>query len=138
MRRVATQITPAQLRDLRRIVARQRKLLEPTRKPDAAKIVTAYFELDSAFHYTLSETAGNSEIVRAMQTQRDKLWRVISMLLHRDPEWILTTTVEHDAILDALERGDPAAADREMTAHLERGKEFLRQALVTDTPYGAH
>src|SRR4051812_38344205 len=54
--------------------------------------------------------------------QRDKLVRVVSTLLQREPEWIVTPTVEHDAILDAREAGDPEAADRAMTAYLERGK----------------
>ena len=54
--------------------------------------------------------------------QRDKLARVVSTLLQREPEWIVTPIVEHDAIRDALEAGDPEAADRSMTAYLERGK----------------
>ena len=61
--------------------------------------------------------------------QRDKLARVVSTLLQRESESIATTTVERDAIFDALEVGDPEAADRAMTAHLERSKEFLRQSL---------
>ena len=61
--------------------------------------------------------------------QRDKLARVVSTLLQREPEWIVTPIVEHDAILVALGVGDPEAADRAMTAHLERGKGFLRQSL---------
>ena len=50
--------------------------------------------------------------------------------LQRESESIATTTVERDAIFDALEVGDPEAADRAMTAHLERSKEFLRQSLA--------
>src|SRR4051812_34431946 len=55
VRRAAEKITARDLRELRRIVARQQKLLEPGGKPD--KIVASYFELDSAFHYSLSEIA---------------------------------------------------------------------------------
>ena len=52
---------------------------------------------------TLAEIAGNRELVRVMQMQSDK---------------------------HALEQGDADGAEREMTAHLERGKEFLRQSLA--------
>jgi DNA-binding GntR family transcriptional regulator len=54
--------------------------------------------------------------------QRDRLARVVSTLLQRAPGWIVTPTIKHDAILDALEAGDQEAADRTMTAHLEHGK----------------
>jgi DNA-binding FadR family transcriptional regulator len=46
----------------------------------------------------------------------------VSTLLQREPEWIATRIVEHDAIRDALEAGDPEAADRALTAYLGRGK----------------
>src|SRR3954471_7533384 len=116
VRRAAEKITARDLRALRKLVERQRKLLEVARKPE--QTVASYFELDSAFHYTLAEIAGNGEICRAMQTQRDKLWRVISSLLKADPDWIRTTSAEHDAILEALERADADAAVHEMTVHL--------------------
>jgi DNA-binding GntR family transcriptional regulator len=127
VRRVTEKVTARDLRELRRIVARQERLLE--RLSTADKIVASYFELDSAFHFTLAQIAGNGEVIRAMQTQRDKLWRVISALLQRDPAWIQTTIAEHAAIIDAVEVGDADAAAREMTYHLERGKAFLREAL---------
>ena len=45
----------------------------------------------------------------ARYVERDKLTRVLSTILPRDPEWLRSTTGEHDAI--------------------ERGREFMRQAL---------
>ncbi len=62
-----------------------------------------------------------------MQTQHDKRARVVSTILQREPEWIKTTTGEHEAI---VERGDADAAEREVVAHLERGKEFMRRSLA--------
>jgi DNA-binding GntR family transcriptional regulator len=127
IRRVAERATARDIRALERIVERQRKLLGPRRRVDR---VAVYLELDAAFHFTLAEIAGNAEILRAMRTQRDRLARVVSTLLDREPGWILTTAGEHEAIVAALRRGDADAAEREMVAHLERGKELLRRALV--------
>jgi DNA-binding GntR family transcriptional regulator len=64
-----------------------------------------------------------------LETQRDKLARVLSTIRPRDPEWLQSTTREHEAIVDAVERGNAKAAEREIVAHLERGREFMREAV---------
>ena len=125
VKRVATVHDAREVRELRRIVERQRKMLETGR----GDVVRRYIELDAALHQTLAEIAGNAEIIRVLETQRDKLARVMSAILQRDPEWLQSTTGEHEAIVDAIERGDPAAAERELVAHLERGREFMRTAV---------
>lgn len=125
VKRVATAHDAREVRELRRIVERQRKMLETGR----GDVVRHYIELDAALHQTLAEIAGNAEIIRVLETQRDKLARVMSAILARDPEWLQSTTGEHEAIVDAIERGDPAAAEREIVAHLEHGREFMRTAV---------
>ena len=125
VKRVATAHDAREVRELRRIVERQRKMLETGR----GDVVRRYIELDAALHQTFAEIAGNAEIIRVLDTQRDKLARVMSAILTRDPEWLQSTTGEHEAIVDAIERGDPAAAEREIVAHLEHGREFMRTAV---------
>jgi DNA-binding GntR family transcriptional regulator len=124
VKRVAAEAGTGEVRRLRRIVERQRKALD-----GRGDVVARYIELDAALHQTLAEIAGNAEVLRALETQRDKLARVLSTILPRDPEWLRSTTVEHEAIVDAIERGDPEAAERELVAHLERGREFMRTAV---------
>ena len=125
VKRVATEHDAREVRELRRIVERQRKMLETGR----GDVVRHYIELDAALHQTLAEIAGNAEIIRVLETQRDKLARVMSAILTRDPEWLQSTTGEHEAIVDAIERGDGEAAEREIVAHLEHGREFTRTAV---------
>ena len=125
VKRVAAEAATRDLRELRRIVTRQRKALETGR----GDVVARSIELDAALHQTLAEIAGNAEIVRALETQRDKLTRMLSTILPRDPEWLQSTTGDHEAIVAAIERGDAAAAEREIVAHLERGREFMRRAV---------
>ena len=125
VKRVASEADARDVRGLRRIVERQRKALEGRRD-----VVARYIQLDAALHETLAEIAGNAEILRALGTQRDKLARMVSTILRRDPEWLQSTTADHEAIVDAVERGDPVAAEREIVAHLERGREFMRKAVA--------
>jgi DNA-binding GntR family transcriptional regulator len=124
VKRVAAEAGAREVRELRRIVERQRKALD-----GRGDVVARYIELDAALHQTLAEIAGNAEVLRALGTQRDKLARVFATILPRDPEWLQSTTGEHEAIIDAIERGDPAAAERELVTHLERGREFMRTAV---------
>src|SRR5436190_19733612 len=73
--------------------------------------------------------------------QRDKLVRVVSTLLQREPEWLVTPVVEHDASLGALAAGDPEAAERSMIAYPERGKGFpasrCRRGLIVSSACGS-
>jgi DNA-binding GntR family transcriptional regulator len=114
------------LQKLNRIVARQQKLLPGT----GEAIVAPYTALDAEFHQALAETAGNAEIVKTMQTQRDKLALVLSIILRRNPEWLLTTTAEHERIVQAIESHDADLAEREIVEHLEHGKDFLTHSLA--------
>lgn len=124
VKRVAAEAGAREVRELRRIVERQRKALD-----GRGDVVARYIELDAALHQTLAKIAGNAEIIRVLETQRDKLARVMSAILARDPEWLQSTTGEHEAIVEAIERGDGEAAEREIVAHLEHGREFMRTAV---------
>jgi DNA-binding GntR family transcriptional regulator len=121
VKRLATEAVD--VRRLRRIVERQRKMLD-----GRGDVVARYIELDAALHQTLAELAGNAEIIRALETQRDKLARVMAAILPRDPEWLRSTTAEHEGIVDAIEKGDPERAERKVVEHLEHGREFMRQS----------
>ena len=50
---------------------------------------------------------------------------MLSIILRRDPEWLLSTTAEHERIAAAVEAGDEDAAEREIVEHLEHGKAFV-------------
>jgi DNA-binding GntR family transcriptional regulator len=127
VKRVAAEAGAGEVRRLRRIVERQHKALD-----GRGDVVARYIELDAALHQTLAELAGNAEVLRALGTQRDKLARVLATILPRDPEWLQSTTGEHEAIVDAIENGDAAAAEREIVVHLERGREFMRKAVAAE------
>jgi DNA-binding GntR family transcriptional regulator len=122
--RAASERTKRDVQKLQRIVARQRKL------GAGAGIVAAYTALDAEFHLALAEIAGNQEMIKTIQTQRDKLALVLSIILRRNPEWLVSTTAEHERIATAVEAGDADQARREIAEHLERGKQFLLNSLA--------
>src|SRR5262245_6882312 len=124
--RVAREHSKRDMQRLNRILNRQRKLLPE--KGEA--IVKPFTELDAEFHQALAEIAGNQEMIKTIQMQRDKLALVLSIILRRNHEWLVTTTTEHERIVAAIEARDPAAAQREIVEHLQRGKEFLISSLA--------
>jgi DNA-binding GntR family transcriptional regulator len=131
VRRACATADEADVAALRAIVTHQLDLLPPEPRADERQVdVLSYIEQDAALHDLLATIAGNGEVVRALRNGRDKLARVLSTILLRNPGWLRSTTGEHVRIVDAVARGEADAAEREITAHLEAGKLFLRGALA--------
>lgn len=111
-RMAALHASPRHLRELRRLVTGMR---------DAASWL-AYEEMDSEFHDTLAEAAGNSllhELHKIMNGVRFVVvWRRLDTPeVAPGPEY--HSFAEHDAIMDALERRDGSGAYKAMQIHLQ-------------------
>ncbi|GAA5159258.1 GntR family transcriptional regulator [Viridibacterium curvum] len=108
VREAAEQRDPALVKSLRSILAQQRKV----KGGDNA----AFLALDEQFHQTI-----------ALATGREHAWRVIDQIkaqmdrvryLSYDAATPLSRLVEqHTAIVDAIEAGDPIAAEKAMHHH---------------------
>jgi len=81
--------------------------------------------LDAAFHIMLTEFLGNQEILRVMKQLREKIQRVVMLVVQASPQRIDTSYPEHRAIADAVIQGQPAQAARLIEEHLERGRQLI-------------
>lgn len=77
---------------------------------------------DDAFHRTLSEISGYPLLWRAIEISKAQLDRCRHAMIPREGH-AAATLAEHQAILDALRRGDPEASCAAMRAHLDRAHE---------------
>lgn len=114
------------LTELRRLLTRMRDQAEPG--GDAA----AFVEADVAFHLRLAEAARNTalrDVLAGVQALL-RVWigRVIAAG-NRDLSYR-----EHVPIVEALERGDPAAAQAAMEAHMVSAAGRLELALADARP----
>lgn len=104
----ARRAKPADLAELRQILQE----VDQVASPDGA------IRLDGQFHCAISRASGNSLFVRLVSDLRELLQEqshALSMLPGRSER----ADREHRQILAAIERGDPAAAEKAMLAHLD-------------------
>jgi len=86
---------------------------------------------DREFHVRIAAATGNGSLALVTdglwQQRRGKLWSRIETYFHTQ-KIREATLVDHTAIIDALERRDPAAAREAMHKHLARvEREFQRR-----------
>lgn len=99
-------------------VARMRSLAA---KVAAADDLDARELWDSALHRSIAVTAGNALFLALFdvvdRVRQDDAWRHLREAL-RTEERLHLYTAQHDAVLDAIERRDPLAAERAMRQHI--------------------
>ncbi len=83
------------------------------------------------FHFIFYEASGSSWLVRSIIPlwRNGERYRVESM---RDPEHVRRRAAEHEAIVEAAERGEPAEAVAALLAHLQSSVELLAAGLARD------
>jgi phosphonate utilization transcriptional regulator len=121
-RLAAQRIRAADLQRLREIVKRMHVA-------GRARNVDAYFPLNIEFHDLLAEAAGNAAL-------RDNYQRVVNQLnlfrretLARNAEHIPVSTRDHEAIVNAVAKGDGELAERLLFEHVIDSRERLHAAL---------
>lgn len=116
--RLAGRLTAAQLRTLQDNLAAQSASA-------LADDLDTYRRLDTAFHVLVATALGNQEILRVMNRQSEKLYRIITRIIGQQRPRMKESTEEHTAILKSIEAGDGPLAAARMKAHLEWGKRSL-------------
>lgn len=86
--------------------------------PDAS--AAEFIALDRDFHAALVAAGGNPVITQMYESVRARHVMVGVQAITRDPAARTDVIVEHRAILDALESGDPEAAENAIRTHLLR------------------
>jgi len=112
----ARNATPAQVRAIRK--AQARMVEETRRNPNP-------LDADRAFHIRLAEASGNSALVLVVQTLWDQRVGPLYQALERKldaPALVAETLGEHQAIVDAVARGDARAARAAARRHMDMAK----------------
>lgn len=121
-RLAAERIQPAQLQQLREIVKRMHAA---SRALDA----DAYFPLNIAFHEVLGEAAGNQALLQNYQRVVNELNLYRREVIARSAESIPASTKDHEAIVNAVAKGDAALAGSLLFEHVINGRERLHRVL---------
>jgi phosphonate utilization transcriptional regulator len=114
-RRLAENITPAQLKEIRGLVEQMEHMVK-------AKDAQRYHLLNLKFHDRLVELAGNGKLTAIYR----KLIKELSLFrrLNLADSWLLPISVgEHRQIVKAIAAGDPESAGRAMYEHTIESKE---------------
>jgi len=87
----------------------------------------AFIELDSRFHALLVAAGGNSVLGRLYENLRAKHVLLGVVALQRSATRRQDVLAEHQAIVDGLAAGDPAAAEKAILSHLGTTGSILMQ-----------
>ena len=107
----AERANPEQIRAMDRILARSRKIVDQ-------RFRRAFMELDRQFHQAVAEAAGNRILVDAQRPLHERSAGIWGLQVMRRSDGLRLTQEEHEAVLNAIRRGDREAARRAMQAHL--------------------
>lgn len=88
-----------------------------------------FIEADLAFHARLASAADNAPLAQIMSRIRSLHAVWIGRVRHL-PGWAAPTCAEHELVLEAVTRGEPAAAREAMRRHMDGATERLRQTLA--------
>lgn len=119
-RRVAERVTPAQLRDLRALLAR---MDESARLRD----VKSYHALNLQFHDLLVDFAGNARLTESYRllTKGLLLFRLRGL---QDGGGFAVSNIEHKAVVEAIAAGDAAKAGRLLRQHAVESRARMHKA----------
>ncbi len=112
--------SPAVGRIVARLEAETRAMENALKKNDLDKWAAA----DDRFHEILTGECGNGRLSRMASTIRDQTHRARLLTLRLRPLPIRSAP-EHRAIIEAIRRGNPAAAARTAAAHRRRAGEIM-------------
>ena len=99
--------------------------LQPQARAAQAKDLVECTRLDADFHLLLCEFLDNREILQVMRGLRDKLYLVVLGLVRSDTGRLMISYGEHEAIVEAVVKGQGEEAARRSKEHWEYGKNFL-------------
>ncbi len=94
----------------------------------AAGDPAAAMAADHEFHQTLTAPCGNAHVLAALEPVKQALLRYERVYM-REPERVERSVAQHEAIIEALERGDHAVAARLLSENLRRGLPDIETAL---------
>jgi GntR family transcriptional regulator, transcriptional repressor for pyruvate dehydrogenase complex len=88
-----------------------------------------YMRHDTNFHIAIARATGNDVLVHAIEDLRMTLNDAMT-LLPESETWHHRISREHEALLEAIERGDGDRAERLMAQHVANSEQSLRAVLA--------
>jgi DNA-binding GntR family transcriptional regulator len=85
----------------------------------------ASVDADLEFHRELCHLSPNSRLIGAWETQAEQFRTVMSAALRSDPKLVEPVVNKHEAIFEALVRGDVELAKEALTRHLRSARDLL-------------
>jgi GntR family transcriptional repressor for pyruvate dehydrogenase complex len=122
----------AQLAAVRRTDAAILELHEALERMRSASSTDAFVAADIDFHMLLAQAGGNSILSEVLRSIRALL--EVWIRRARDDR----SVAEHQAVLEAIVRADPAEAASAMTAHMDAASDKLRQSVQRDEAVDGH
>jgi DNA-binding GntR family transcriptional regulator len=113
---------------------RLRELVKRMHAAGRTRDVDAYFPLNIEFHELLARAAGNAALLHDYQRVVNQLNLFRRATLAHDAEHIAVSTRDHEAIVDAVAKGDAEQAERLLFEHAIDSRERLHAALRTGEP----
>lgn len=122
-RLAAKRITPEQVEKVRAVV---KKMHVAGKSRDA----TVYYPLNVQFHELLAEAAGNRTLHANYRRVVNELDLYRRETIQRSAENIPVSTRDHEAIVNAVAKGDEKLAERLLYEHVITSRERLHKALA--------
>ena len=115
-------------------LARLREIVRRMHAVGRARNADAYFPLNLEFHDVLADAAGNRALAANYRRIVNELNLYRRETLARHADAIPISTKDHEAIVDAIARGDGPLAERLMREHVMNSRERLHVALASVPP----
>jgi len=116
----AERATPEQIRQLDKLLRQARRLVDQRFRKE-------FMGLDRLFHAAVAEAAGNRMLADAQRPLQERSARIWSLIPMRQADGLRLTQEEHEAVFDAIRRGDREGARRAMQVHLASLRRRLKQ-----------
>jgi DNA-binding GntR family transcriptional regulator len=110
------------------IAARLRGLLAEQREAIEANDLHSYGELDLSFHRVIWEGSGSRRLIPIAENLIAQV-RLGNRLSAQAPGRLPVAVDEHEAVLEAIRRGDARAAERHIRRHVREAGQALRRYL---------
>jgi DNA-binding GntR family transcriptional regulator len=108
--------------------------IEAQKEHASAKDVVAFVDADREFHRIFVAATGNAIVLQMHDSLRDQQNRMGIAALSRSDDRTARILKEHRAIVKAVTKGDPAAAEKLIERHLEETHRLLRRASLSKSP----
>jgi len=121
IKKIATQLTDADTKEIDRNISNQEKMLRKTKRP-------AFIEYDKQFHLYMASKIGNQQIELILDNLRDQM-HLIGIRAVEDDARMKQVIEEHRAISSSLKERNPRKAFNALINHLENTEKIIAEKI---------